>query len=197
MCRSIHRYTNTLKRKLIKARPPRTFSDTSGAYRIRCKVCKEVYIGQTGRDFQVRLGEHKTAVSHGLERSSVFQHVYEHNYAIDWGRLVNVYNSEHPQNRLVVESALIKENATFNNTQGVVAYDKLSSDFMLRSLPQLGGQVNEETPRDQVSSRGSENYAYFFVLLFDLSAAVHVVSESVINFICWWLGNFFDISFAC
>ena len=37
------------------------------------------------RDFKVRLGEQKTVVSHGLENSAVFQHVYEHNHEIDWG----------------------------------------------------------------------------------------------------------------
>ena len=60
-CRSVHRYANTLKRKLIKTRPPRTLNDTSGdgAHRIPCREWDEVYIGQTGRDLKVKLGSRK------------------------------------------------------------------------------------------------------------------------------------------
>ena len=79
----------------VCVRTPRTLSDTSGAvvYRIPCRECDEVYIGQTGRDFKVRLGEHKTAVRHGLEWSAVLKLVYEHNHVIDWGSSVKVYHS--------------------------------------------------------------------------------------------------------
>ena len=40
-------------------------------YKILCRECNQVYIGETGRDFKARLGEHKSAATHGLEKSSL------------------------------------------------------------------------------------------------------------------------------
>ena len=137
-CRTVHKYGNTLKRKLVRTRPPRKLDSTNGAgvYKIPCLECDKSYIGQTGRDFRVRLGEHKSAVSHGLERSAVYQHVKK-NHPMDWKNAAMLYHSENERNHLVIESAYIKKNSTFNNTHGVVSINSLSSDILLGNIPHL------------------------------------------------------------
>ena len=137
------------KRKLVGTRPPRDFNHTSGAgvYRVPCKDCTKVYIGETGRDFQVRLGEHKTAVATGKEKNAVFQHLKTKNHPIDWKNAAVLYHSENERSRLVVESTLIKSQETFNNTKGVVSIDNCSSAVILSSLPHLGMQRTEASAR--------------------------------------------------
>ena len=66
-------------------------------------------------------------VTHGLEKSVVFQHVKSKNLAIDWNNSSVIYKSDLESNGLVVESTLIKEKSTFNNTHGVVSIDGMSS----------------------------------------------------------------------
>ena len=79
------------------------------------------------------------AVTHGSEKNAVFQHVKCKNHAIDWSNSSIIYHSDLESNRLVVESTLIKEKSTFNNTQGVVSIDSMSSAVILDSFPQLKG----------------------------------------------------------
>ena len=138
-CRTVHKYGNTLKRKLVRTRPPRKLDSTNGAgvYKIPCLECDKSYIGQTGRDFRVRLSEHKSAISHGQEKSAVYQHVKNKNHPMDWKNAAILYHSDNERNRLVIESAYIKKNSTFNNTQGIVSFDSLSSDIILSNIPQL------------------------------------------------------------
>ena len=94
-------------------------------------------IGQTGHDFRVRLGEHKSAISHGLEKSAVYQHVKKKNHPMDWKNAAVLYHSDNERNRLVIESGYIKKISTFNNTQAVVSIDILLSKTP--HLPQGNG----------------------------------------------------------
>ena len=125
----------------MRTRPARQVDAKSGAgvYKIPCRECDQVYIGETGRDFKIRLGEHKSAVTHGTEKNAVFQHVKRRNHAIDWNNSAVIYHSDLESNRLVVESTLIKEKSTFNNTEGVLSIDSMSSAVILDSFPQLRG----------------------------------------------------------
>ena len=54
-------------------------------YRIPCKDCPEVYVGQTGRTLAHRLKEHKRTLTSGnLAQSAVAEHATQQSHAIDW-----------------------------------------------------------------------------------------------------------------
>ena len=105
----------------------------SGVYVIPCSGCSQCYVGETGRDFSVRLSEHRSYVRNQNEKSAVFNHVSSENHSIDWANSRIVYPSNNKSNRLAVESSLIKFLPNFNNTSGVNVIDPLSSSIILSS----------------------------------------------------------------
>ena len=42
------------------------------------------YIGETGRNLHVRIGEHKYAIQHGNMSNAIAVHVHETEHPIDW-----------------------------------------------------------------------------------------------------------------
>ena len=69
-------------------------------YKIPCKICEQVYIGETGRKFGTRLKEHTKDVEANkkgaytrssrseslteMNKSAITDHVNKHNHEIDW-----------------------------------------------------------------------------------------------------------------
>ena len=49
---------------------PKCSSTAIGVYRIKCKEYSKVYIGETGRLFKLRIGEHKNNCKHYITRKS-------------------------------------------------------------------------------------------------------------------------------
>ena len=74
------------KKKLVSTRPPRDLNHNSraGVHNVSYQECSKIYIGETGHDFQVRLGEWKTAVATRKENNALFQHVKSKSHTIDW-----------------------------------------------------------------------------------------------------------------
>ena len=71
---------NTLvNNKLIK----KDIFQNSGVYEISCSDCVATYIGQTGRNFNLRFKEHYKALINKKSNSNVAKHCLEMNYNID------------------------------------------------------------------------------------------------------------------
>ena len=81
----------TLKNILIRNSPV----DKNGCiYEIPCSVCNKKYLGQSGKNISTRLKQHQYNVRTGNLSSSLFQHMNNHNHAIDWqGARVVMYCS--------------------------------------------------------------------------------------------------------
>ena len=90
-------------------------------------------MGETGRDFSVRLNEHKGYVRSSNEKSAVFNHFSSQNHSIDWDNSKIVYSSKNKSDRLAVESTLIKFLPNFNNSAGTNVIDPLSTSILLSS----------------------------------------------------------------
>ena len=115
---------NNVKTTLIKNSPT---CNKGCVYEIPCKSCSKVYIGQTGKDLNDRLKQHKQSIRYGQENSAIFTHVRYHNHCIDWENTKKIVNNcNNIQTRNIIESCLIKENFgnSMNLSQGLYRLDK-------------------------------------------------------------------------
>jgi hypothetical protein len=53
-------------------------------YKINCKNCDSVYIGETARDKKTRIKEHISNVKKMESNSKIFQHVYDNTHSMDF-----------------------------------------------------------------------------------------------------------------
>ena len=70
--------------------------------------CQDKYVGETGRELEVRLGEHKGAVNKNVTGSAVAKHCWEKDHRMDFNNSKIVYRSNNVSLRRVVEGALIR-----------------------------------------------------------------------------------------
>ena len=68
---------STLRQLLVRVKDPTPIMSTPGVvYSIPCRSCSKIYIGQTGRQLQTRINEHKAAIKHAkTNESAVADHV--------------------------------------------------------------------------------------------------------------------------
>ena len=125
--------TCTLRNHLISNRPPLEEGVGGSVYSIPCLNCDKVYIGQSGRDFNVRLGEHKAAVRLGKVNNACAKHTLHDNHNIDWSNAKTLYKSNILTNRLVVESTLIKPRNIFNNMRSTSTIENLAAKTIINS----------------------------------------------------------------
>ena len=89
-----------------KEKPP---SSNCGIYRIRCKDCSGEYIGETKRDFEIRLKEHTAAIRKGkVEVSHVALHMLENNHEIDINACGLIHKEPRTHHRKWKEALWIK-----------------------------------------------------------------------------------------
>ena len=83
---TVYKYGNTLKKRLVKSKRARQVDVNIGAgvYLISCREGNLVYIGETGCDFEVKLGKYKSAVTHWGRDECSFQHLNTKKCAISW-----------------------------------------------------------------------------------------------------------------
>ena len=69
-------------------------------YEVPCKDYSKIYIGETKRTLNVRLGEHKQVVKRGDLKNGTAVHIHESHHTIDWaGAMVRRNVSGHWQRR--------------------------------------------------------------------------------------------------
>ncbi len=138
----VFKYEHTVKSSLIKNSPPTV---AGGVYAIPCKVCDEVYIGQTGKTLNERVTQHKYSVRSAQESSGIFKHVERENHCINWDESKFIHKSNSLSERLIVESALIRSNRpnTMNLNDGLYKMDGVLYSLLLRNekIKKAGGLV--------------------------------------------------------
>jgi hypothetical protein len=53
-------------------------------YKVKCKDCEKVYVGETKKTLDERLKQHKDDVRLMRENNAIFRHVFEFSHMIDW-----------------------------------------------------------------------------------------------------------------
>ena len=85
-------------------------------YQVPCHDCPFVYIGQTKRDLQSRLSEHKRAIKYQRpEKSALCEHSITLDHIIDWNEATILSTEKDCTKRLFAESWLINKSSNVIN----------------------------------------------------------------------------------
>ena len=83
--RVAHKPTTTLRQLLTNVKDKDEPNNRQGAvYKIKCSDCQASYIGETGRNLNTRLTEHKRATRNGDANNHIAVHHQRTNHNIDW-----------------------------------------------------------------------------------------------------------------
>ena len=99
----------SLANLLTKVKDPVLPEDREGVvYKIRC-LCGDFYIGQTGRNTNTRIKEHKAACRLAkFESSAVAEHAWQDGHIIEWDQVEIVDTATATNERLVKEAIHIR-----------------------------------------------------------------------------------------
>lgn len=114
--------------------------DQNGVYKITCKDCNQVYIGQTGRSFKIRFNEHVKDYQYNRNKSTYANHLLKNNHNID--TIENSLKILHIQNKSTKLNTLEtfeiynhKHNIINENTIDKNALFDLYNNFKTRKKP--------------------------------------------------------------
>ena len=111
-------YPNSIGRNLVNVYQRLSHNDKPCVYKIPCKDCDKVYVGQTGRNLNTRIVEHKRSVRYGQENSALFQHMQNVGHVIDWNNSTMLFKSKCSFSRKIVESCYIDSLPNLNISGG-------------------------------------------------------------------------------
>ena len=81
----------------------------SGVYKIECSNCNYVYIGQTGRNFNIRYKEHMSAYKNNKSNSNVAKHLITNKHICHYNNLSILHKERKGQRLTFLESFEIKK----------------------------------------------------------------------------------------
>ena len=88
-----------------------SISNAGVVYSISCQNCNRIYIGQTGRELQERVKEHKRAVTKNCISNALARHAHETNHDLDFEKIRVIQREKNSRTRLLLESYSIAGNA--------------------------------------------------------------------------------------
>lgn len=80
----------------------------SGVYQIQCDDCDAIYIGQTGRNFNTRLKEHKTSILKNQNKTGIADHCITNNHSIS-NNIKPIYTQNKGKKLNLLETLAIKK----------------------------------------------------------------------------------------
>ena len=100
-------------------------------------------IGESGRDCEKRLSEHKRAIRNGDANNAVFIHMSPQNHPIDWENTKLIYKEKDEKKRKIVEAAVINSVKNANLNDGFYKFDSLTTNYVIdwETIKQLNGQI--------------------------------------------------------
>ena len=126
-----HKPVTTLRQLLTNVKDKDEPNDRQGAVcKIKCCDCQATYIGETGRNLNTRLTEHKRATRNGDLNNNIAEHHLQTNHRIDWDSAECVIYSTDYYQRLTLESWFTNlEQTPLNRCQQLPApYKRLIND---------------------------------------------------------------------
>ena len=136
----IFTYKNKLANNFCSNKPKKALTNY-GVYEIPCKDCDQIYVGESARDLDKRIKEHRNDIKNGNENNAVFVHLKKFDHPIDFENAKIVYPSSSVRRRHIIESALIEKykstNECMNLNKGFSPYNALISRNILASVKML------------------------------------------------------------
>ena len=126
------KYNSTIKSLLVKN--VNHHNNKAGVYSVPCENCNLVYIGETGRDWEIRIKEHKYAFRSCNVNNAIFYHASENNHRILWDESKLLFKCNNFKKRRMVESVLIDKTDNFNLSKGCFKLDPIMHALVVKSL---------------------------------------------------------------
>jgi hypothetical protein len=82
--RTAFRNKNTLE-NIFRSKNRKEKFDNSGIYKLKCRTCQGVYIGQTGSNFKARYTEHIREIRNNKPKTGYAQHILDTGH--EYGKL--------------------------------------------------------------------------------------------------------------
>ena len=120
-------------RELIHSSPQRHIFSDAGVYCIPWKNCKLKYIGETSRNLQIRLKEHKKDIRIGNLNNALFQHISLSNHNLDFTSAKMLIYIHNERQRRILEAAAISLCNSLNTRPGFYNISPYSSKSILNS----------------------------------------------------------------
>ena len=108
--RAVFKSDTTIRKQLVRPKDPAPPGRLdSVVYKIPCKSCDKVYIGETGRPVSERLLEHRADVKHRrVDNSAVAEHAWGEDHHPDWDGVTTIARDKHWHTRRVKEAIQIR-----------------------------------------------------------------------------------------
>ena len=126
----ITRTSRTVK-NLIKPSSTSPNETTAGIYSIPCQTCPKSYIGETSRNIETRIREHKYSLRTNDQQNACVSHRDEQNHEMNFDESRLIIQENDKRTRKLLESAKITTSDTINNRQG---FFKLSTHLARKIL---------------------------------------------------------------
>ena len=100
-------YKNTLRSFLVSNRPQE--AEKGCVYMVPCGApgCSSWYLGQSGKDLQLRVRQHQYSVRSNQTNNAISNHANNLGHSINWDGATAITRNTNYQQRLVIESCLI------------------------------------------------------------------------------------------
>ena len=129
--RVAHKPITTLRQLLTNVKDKVEPKNRQGAvYKIKCCDCPATYVGETGRNLNTRLTEHRKATKNGDNKNNIAEHHLQTDHRIDWDSAECISFSTDYYQRLTLESWFTNlERTPLNRCQQLPApYKRLIND---------------------------------------------------------------------
>ena len=147
-----------LKDKVVKQK------NVGVVYKIPCNQCEKVYIGETGRQLETRITEHKkeavkisdrnftrstrTASTNEHHKSAITDHVCQNNHIMNWEASEIVEHERDKFKRWIKESICIRLNTpTMNRDKGAYQPSPIWTQVISTPKPGWGGPLQSDFAR--------------------------------------------------
>ena len=124
--------TSKTVREILRPKVPKP-TEEAGLYRIPCKMCPAVYLGETARSLRVRLDEHKRALRKDDPLSAIAQHRTKFDHPPDFKKAELIKPEKNKKRRRCIEAAAIQEcKNTMDQRPGFIQISPHLSNLILK-----------------------------------------------------------------
>ena len=130
----VFKFENTIRKNLVRNKTEEEFKKEIGVYEIPCKECNLKYYGETGRNLDVRTGEHKTAYNLMAKNNVLVKHSWDMDHRIDWDATKIIYKSKNVGHRRLVEGAAINLGYSMEGNKAFIQEDKFMNTIICQKF---------------------------------------------------------------